>query len=328
MKKTLILAIALFFGFSLFMGSIPSTVQAKTTFVTIGTGGVTGVYYPTGGAISKIVNQKKDKYNLRVTVESTGGSAFNVNAMMAGDLELGIVQSDTQYRAVNGLIEWKDSGPQKDLRAICSFHPETVILVAADDSGINKFEDMKGKHVSIGNMGSGFRNNAEDALKAYGFNWETDIKAESLAAPEQAKMLQDGRIDAFFYTVGNPNGSIKEATSGKRKTHFVAIEGPGVAALIAAHPYYAKAYVPIKMYEMATNTSDVNTFAVKATFCTSAKVPDDVVYAITKEIFDNLEDFKKLHPAYEVLVKEDMLQALSAPIHPGAMKYYKEAGLK
>ena len=230
MKKALIFGIVLFFGFSLFLLPAPSA-QAKTTFVTIGTGGVTGVYYPTGGAIGKIVNKKKKKYGLRVTVESTGGSAFNVNAIMAGDLELGIVQSDRQYQAWEGLKEWKDAGPQKDLRAICSFHPETIILVAGDDTGINKIEDLKGKHVSIGNMGSGFRGNAVDALNAAGINWETDLKTESLKAAEQAKMLQDGRIDAFFYTVGNPNGSIKEVTSGSRKVHFVPIVGPGIDKL-------------------------------------------------------------------------------------------------
>ena len=206
-------------------------------------------------------------------------------------------------------------------------HPETVILIAGDDTGIAKFMDLKGKHVSIGNMGSGFRGNAEDALSACGINWETDITAESLKASEQAKMMQDGRIDAFFYTVGNPNGSIKEATSGMRKVHFVPIEGPCIDDLVAKWSYYAKAYVPIKDYEMASNTENANTFAVKATFCTSAKVPDFVVYAITKELFDNLEEFKTLHPAYDVLTKENMLEALSAPIHPGALKYFKEVGL-
>jgi TRAP transporter TAXI family solute receptor len=328
MKKTLILTMAFLFGFSLLMGSVPSPVEAKTTFVTIGTGGVTGVYYPTGGAISKIVNQKKDKYKLRVTVESTGGSVFNVNAVMAGDLEFGIVQSDRQYQAWNGIKDWKDSGPQKDLRAICSFHPESVVLVAGDDTGINTFMDLKGKHVNIGNPGSGQLGNSTDAFDACGIDKDKDLRAEGLKADESAKMLQDGRIDAFFYTVGHPNGSIKEATSGSRKVHFVPIEGPCIDKLVAKWPFYANAYIPIKFYEQASNKENVNTFAVKATFCTSVKVPNDVVYAITKELFDNLEAFKKLHPAYEILTKENMLEALSAPIHPGAMRYYKEVGLK
>jgi len=326
MKKIFLfgLALAVLMGFT--FGSI-GTSSAKTTFVTIGTGGVTGVYYPTGGAIGKIVNQKRKEYNLRVTVESTGGSVFNVNAVMAGDLEFGIVQSDRQYQAWNGLKDWKDKGPQKKLRAICSFHPESVVLVAGDDTGIDSFMDLKGKHVNIGNPGSGQRGNSTDALAACGIDWEKDMHAEGLKADESAKFLQDGRIDAFFYTVGHPNGSIKEATSGRRKVHFVPIEGPCIDKLVDKWPYYAKAYIPIKFYPMASNKSNANTFAVKATFVTSTDVPDDVVYAITKELFDNLESFKKLHPAYEILTKESMLEALSAPIHPGAMKYYKEAGL-
>lgn len=309
------------------MGSMPTDTQAKPTYVTIGTGGVTGIYYPTGGAISKIVNKKKKEYNLRVTVESTGGSVFNVNAVMAGDLEFGVVQSDRQYQAWNGIADWEDKGKQKDLRAICSFHPETIVLVAGDDTGIETFMDLRDKHVNIGNPGSGQRGNSIDALTSCGIDWEKDMKAEGIKAAESAMMLQDGRIDAFFYTVGNPNGSIMEATSGKRKVHFVPVEGECIDKLVAKWPYYAKAYIPIKFYPQATNKGDVNTFAVKATFVTSAKVPDKVVYAITKEIFDNLEEFKTLHEAYGVLTKENMLEALSAPIHPGAMKYYKEAGL-
>jgi TRAP transporter TAXI family solute receptor len=246
---------------------------------------------------------------------------------MAGDLEFGVVQSDRQFQAVKGQKEWEALGPQKDLRAICSFHPESVVLVAGDDTGIEKFADLKGKHVNIGNPGSGQRGNSIDAFEACGINWEKDLRAEGLKADESAKMLNDGRIDAFFYTVGHPNGSIKEATSGGRKVHFVPIEGKCIDDLIAKYPYYAKAYIPVKHYAMARNKQDSPTFAVKATFVTSAKVPDAVVYAITKAIFDNLEELKGLHPAFEMLKKEEMLQALSAPIHPGALKYYKEAGL-
>lgn len=327
MKKYFIFSLAVLFGTVLFMGSMPTDTQAKTTYVTIGTGGITGIYYPTGGAISKIVNKKRKEYNLRVTVESTGGSVFNVNAVMAGDLEFGVVQSDRQYQAWNGIADWEDKGKQKDLRAICSFHPESIVLVAGDDTGIETFMDLRGKHVNIGNPGSGQRGNSIDALTDCGIDWEKDMKAEGIKASESAMMLQDGRIDAFFYTVGHPNGSIMEATSGKRKVHFVPVEGECIDKLVAKWPYYAKAYIPIKFYPQARNKEDVNTFAVKATFVTSAKVPDKVVYAITKEIFDNLDEFKTLHEAYGVLTKENMLEALSAPIHPGAMKYYKEAGL-
>ena len=223
----------------------PNAVSAKMTFVTIGTGGVTGVYYPTGGAISKIVNKKSKQYNLKVTVESTGGSVFNINAIMAGDLEFGIIESSQQYKAWKGQGKWKDKGPQKALRSICSFHPETVIIVAGDDTGIKTFKDLKGKHINIGNPGSGTRGEAIDLLTQAGINWKKDIKAEGMKAVESAQMLQDGRIDAFFYTVGNPNGSIKEATSGKRKVHLVPIPDDIINPLVKKYSYFAKAFIPI-----------------------------------------------------------------------------------
>ena len=326
MRKGLILGVVFLFGIALFMGAAPSTVQAKTQFVTIGTGGITGVYYPTGGAIAKIVNKKRKEYGIRCTVESTGGSVFNVNAVMAGDLEFGVVQSDRQYQAVKGIADWKDKGPQKDLRAVFSIHPENVDLIAAVDANINSLQDLKGKRISIGNLGSGFRKNAIDALEANGLNFEKDFHSESLKAAEQPGMIQDGRIDAAFYTVGHPSGYYKEATAGKRKVKFVPITN--IDGLLAKYPYYAKSVTRMELYPGAVNKEDVPTFGVKATFVTSAKVPDDVVYAITKEVFDNFEEFKKLHPAYGGLTKENMLEGLSAPIHPGAMKYYKEVGMK
>ncbi|HDZ24705.1 MAG TPA: TAXI family TRAP transporter solute-binding subunit [Desulfobacteraceae bacterium] len=326
MKKLLIFSLALLFGIALFAGATSTTAQAKTTFVTIGTGGITGVYYPTGGAIAKMLNKKRKIYHIRATVESTGGSVFNINAVLSGDLDFGICQSDRQYQAWNGLAEWKDKGPQKNLRAVFTIHPESVTLVAADDAGIKTIQDLRGKRVNIGNPGSGQRQNSIDALTNAGIDYKKDIRAESAKAAEAPGLLQDGRIDAFFYTVGHPSGAIKEATAGRRKVHFVPITG--LDKLLAKYPYYAKAYIPIKFYPTATNKENVPTFGVKATLVTSAKTPDKIVYAITKEVFDNFEAFKKLHPAYSVLTKKNMLEGMSAPMHPGALKYFKEVGLK
>lgn len=200
MKKALFFGVAFLFGFVLLMGSVPSGAQAARTtkFVTIGTGGITGVYYPTGGAIAKIVNNKRKEYGIRCTVESTAGSVFNVNAVMAGDLEFGVVQSDRQYQAFKGLAEWEKAGPQKDLRAVFSIHPESVTLAATVDSGVKNIKDLKGKRVNIGNPGSGQRQNSIDALTAAGLDYEKDIKTESVKAAEAPGLLQDGRIDAFF----------------------------------------------------------------------------------------------------------------------------------
>ena len=329
MKKLMIFAIALVFGLALFTGIGPleeKAQAAKTKFVTIGTGGITGVYYPTGGAIARMVNKKRKEYGVRATVESTGGSVFNINAIMSGDLEFGVAQSDRQYQAVQGIANWKDKGPQTDLRAVFSIHPETVDLIAAVDANINSLADLKGKRVNVGNIGSGYRKNAIDALEANGLDYTKDFHAESLKAAEAPGLIQDGRIDAAFYTVGHPSGYYKEATSGVRKVKFVPIEN--VDGLLAKYPYYAKAVTRVKeLYPGAQNDANVPTFGVKATFVTSAKVADDIVYAIVKEVFDNFEAFKKLHPAYAGLTKESMLEGLSAPFHPGALKYYKEVGL-
>ena len=329
MKRLFIITLALVFGVALLagMGPFETKAEAKTTFVTIGTGGITGVYYPTGGAIARMVNAKRKEYGIRATVESTGGSVFNINAIMSGDLEFGVAQSDRQYQAVQGIANWKDKGPQKDLRAVFSIHPETVDLIAAVDANINSLADLKGKRVNIGNIGSGYRKNAIDALTANGLDFNKDFHAESLKAAEAPGLIQDGRIDAAFYTVGHPSGYYKEATSGVRKVKFVPIEN--VDGLLAKYPYYAKAVTRVvELYPGAQNDADVPTFGVKATFVTSAKVPDNVVYAIVKEVFDNFEAFKKLHPAYAGLTKQNMLEGLSAPFHPGALKYYKEVGLK
>jgi uncharacterized protein len=296
----------------------------RATFVTIGTGGLTGVYYPTGGAIARMVNDHEE-YGLRATVEATGGSVFNINAILAGDMEFGIVQSDRQYQAVNGLAEWADKGPQSSLRAVFSIHPEAVTLVAADDAGITTIADLRGKRVNIGMSGSGHRQNAIDALTAAGIDYERDLDNDAVQATEAPGRLQDGRVDAYFYTVGHPNGSMKEATAGVRKVHLVPI--PVSAELLAEHPYYAKARIPISHYTSATNTEDVWTFGVKATLLTSASVPEEIVYAITKEVFTNLETFRTLHPSYETLTAESMLEGLTAPLHPGAERYYREAGL-
>jgi len=325
MIRLLVLAVVVCFGSISGAGMIPSPVQARATFVTIGTGGLTGVYYPTGNAIAKIINEKSNVYGLRCTSESTSGSVFNINAVISGDLDFGIVQSDRHYQAWKGLAEWKNRGPQKALRAVFSIHPESITLVAAEDAGIRTIQDLRGKRVNIGNPGSGQRQNSIDAITAAGIDYKKDLFAEGVKAAEAPGLLQDGRIDAFFYTVGHPSGTVKEATAGKRKVRIIPVTG--IEALLAGYPYYAPAVIPVEFYPGAANNEDVTTFGVKATLVTSARIADEVVYAITKEVFDNFEDFKGLHPAYRALTREGMLQGISAPIHPGAMKYYREAGL-
>ncbi|MGD8786341.1 MAG: TAXI family TRAP transporter solute-binding subunit [Phycisphaerales bacterium] len=299
----------------------------EINYVTIGTGGVTGIYYPAGVAISRMVNRKFSQYKIKATVESTSGSVFNVNAVLNSDLVFGVVQSDRQYQAYNGLAEWSKAGKQTDLRSVFSIHPESITLIASDKSGIRNAKDLKGKRINLGNPGSGYLQNSRDVLKAIGLAENRDISAEYVKAVEAPGFLQDGRIDAFFYTVGHPNSNIKEATSGRIKVFIVPIEGPDIDEMLQKYSYYAESKIARSFYPYALNTEDIKTIGVKATFVTSKNTDDDIVYAITKEVFGSFEDFKSLHPAYEVLTKQDMLKGLSAPIHKGALKYYKEVGL-
>lgn len=328
MKRAWMIGLAFFVGVALPMGSLDSETRGKAAFVTIGTGGTTGVYYPAGNAIARIVNRGWQDHGVRCTVELTDGSVFNVNAILNGKLEFGILQSDRQYQAFNGLEEWADKGPRKRLRAVFSLHPESVTLMAAVDSGIRTLAELKSKRVNIGNPGSGQRQNAIDALEAAGLDYEKDMKAEGLRADEAPGLLQEGRIDAFFYTVGHPNKAFLDAAAGITEVCFVPINGPGIDRLVAEKPYYAKSFVPADRYPGVANTAkQIDTFGVKATFMTSAEVSDDVVYTLTRAVFENLEEFSKLHPAFQTLTREGMLEGQSAPIHPGAMRYYREAGL-
>ena len=304
----------------------PSPGCNRLSFISIGTGAVTGIYYPTGGAICRMINKQMARYRIKATVESTAGSVFNVNAVLSGDLEFGVVQSDRQYQAWHGLSEWKETGPRKNLRSVFSIHPEAVTLIASVDSGIETITDLRGKRVNLGNPGSGPLQNARDALTIHGID-EGDIRAEYVKAVEAPGLLQDERIDAFFYTVGHPNGNIKEASSGRVKVRFIPLTGPAVSRLIRKQPYYTPARIPIRFYSGAKNTRDIETFGVRGTLVTARRVSERFVYAITREIFENFKKFKSLHPAYAGLTKEGMLRGLSAPVHPGALRYYRESGL-
>lgn len=303
---------------------IAPAAMAADQFITIGTGGVTGVYYPTGGAICRLVNKDRKRTGIRCSVESTGGSIYNINTIRAGELEFGIAQSDWQYHAYNGDSKFADQGPFEKLRAVFSIHPEPFTVVARADSGIKDFKDLKGKRVNIGNPGSGQRGTMEVLIDALGWAKDDFALATELKAAEQSAALCDNQIDAMVYTVGHPSGSIQEATTSCDSV-LVNVTGPEVDKLVNDNAYYRKATIPGGMYR--GNPDDVQTFGVGATLVTSSDVPDDVVYELVKAVFDNFDDFKKLHPAFAHLKPEEMIKdGLSAPLHPGAAKYYKERG--
>ena len=304
------------------LAAIPAA-QAQQRFVTIGTGGVTGVYYAAGGAICRLVNKDRAKHGIRCSVESTGGSVFNVNTIKGGELDLGFSQSDVQFNAIRGQGQFKD-GAVSDLRAVFSVHPEPFTLLTRKESGIRTFADLKGKRVNVGNQGSGTRASMEELLGSLGWTMKDFSLASELKADEHGPALCDGKIDAFFYGVGHPSANIQDPTTtcGAR---LASITGPAVDKLVADRPYYAKVSIPGGLYP--NNPDAAQTYGVLATVVASAKTPADTVYQIVKAVFDNFDEFRKLHPALANLSPESMVRdGLSAPLHEGAARYYREKG--
>lgn len=301
-----------------------SPVLAQQKFMTIGTGGVTGVYYAAGGAICRLVNKDRAKHGIRCSVESTGGSVFNVNTIKAGELDLGFTQSDVQYNATKGLAQFKDGGAYGDLRAVFSVHPEPFTVLARKEAGVKSFADFKGKRFNVGNPGSGTRASLEELVGALGWKLGDFSLASELKADEHGPALCDGKIDGFFYGVGHPSANIQDPTTSCG-AKLVSITGPAVDKLVADKPYYAKATIPGGLYP--NNPDPTTTYGVLATVVASSKTPPDTVYQVVKAVFENFDEFRKLHPALAILKPENMVKdGLSAPLHEGALRYYKEKG--
>ncbi|MEM6901412.1 MAG: TAXI family TRAP transporter solute-binding subunit [Pseudomonadota bacterium] len=311
-------------GAVLLGATMGATMAVAQEFISIGTGGVTGVYYPTGGAICRLVNRDRKEHGIRCAVESTGGSVYNINTIKAGELEFGVAQSDWQYHAFNGTSKFSDN-PFPDIRAVMSVHPEPFTLIVRGDSGITSFEELKGKRVNVGNPGSGQRATMEVVMDAFGIGMDDLALATEYKGSEMAKQLCDGNIDAMIYTIGHPAAAIKEATT-TCDARLVSVTGAPIEQLVADNPFYRIATIPGGMY--AGTDEDTTTFGVGATFVTSASLPEETVYIVAKAVMDNIDDFKGLHPAFENLDPKQMVSdGLSAPLHPGAERAYKELGL-
>lgn len=310
---------------AVFWGIVPHAAQAAYSYITIGTGGVTGVYYPAGGAICRFVNRERKTIGIRCAVESTDGSGYNVRGVRAGDLELGIAQSDVQYAMVNGVESFASEGPWDQLRALFSLHQELFTVVARADAGIRKFDDLKGRRVNVGNPGSGQRNTMESLMHAKGWTMNDFSEVMELPSSVQSKILCSDQVDAIVFTAGHPNASILEAAT-TCDIVLVSVTGASVDRLLAEAPYYHKGVIQAGTYPGAN--TDIPTFGLSATLVTSANVSEVVIYGITKAVFENFDKFKKLHPAFKSLSRAEMLtKGLTAPLHPGAERYYREVGL-
>ena len=294
-------------------------------FVSIGTGGVTGVYFPAGGAICRLVNKDRKDHGVRCSVESTFGSVFNINAIRTGDLDLGLAQSDTQYSALRGEGPFDKRGPYGELRAVFSLHAEPVTLMARADSGIKHINDVKGRRMNIGNPGSGTLATWQVIEQALGWTRRDLGLAAEFKANQQGEALCDNKIDAFFALVGHPSAATRE-TANACAAVLVPIDGPGIQALVKTSPFYRWAVIPGGMYR--GNPKDVKTFGVGATLVSSTKTKPEIVYSIVKAVFDNFDAFRDMHPALANLRKDEMVRdSLTAPLHAGAVRYFREAGL-
>ena len=302
----------------------PSDEGSKTQFITIGTGGVTGTYYPTGGAICRLMNKQRSTTGIRCSVESTGGSVYNVNTIQAGELDFGISQSDTAYQALNG--EGKFSGRAvTGLRSVIAIYPELLAFVVRKDANIKSLADMRGKKINVDIPGSGTRMTTDIVLDAEGILHSQLALANELKSSEGPTLLKDRKIDGYFGMFGHPTANIKDA-SNSVAIDLVPIAGPKIDQLVAQYPYYAKGSISSSYYKGIEK--DVPSIGVKAVLVTLDSTPDNVVEAITNTILNNFDDFKRLHPAYKTITKQSLLDGLAVPQHPAAAKIFSDAGIR
>ena len=308
-----------------FLGAQSESYGLEERHITIGTGGATGVYYPVGGAICRMINEHTQDHGIRCTVERTDGSIENINSIRSGKFDLGVVQSDWQYHAYEGSSKFSEQGPFKDLRAVFSLYPEAATVVARRDTGIRNLQDLKGSRVNIGNPGSGTRFTWDILAQELGWAPSDLAAASELTSDKLAKAICHNKVDAYFWLVGHPSGIAME-TFVSCDAVLVDVSGPAVERLLESHPYYAEVVIPGGMY--SGNPEDVETFGVLATIVSSTTTSPDIIFEVTRVVFDNIETFKKFHPALSALETEKMIQeGRSAPLHDGAKRYFEQQRL-
>ncbi len=317
-------SLAMLFSATIGYASFAATPAVAEEFVTIGTGGQTGVYYVVGQSVCRLLNRNSEEHGIRCNAPSSGGSVANVNAIRGGEMDMGVVQSDVQYKAFEGVQNFQADGAFEGMRALFALHGEPLTIVARRDADITGVKDLKGKRVNIGNPGSGQRDTMDVVLESLGWTVKDFSLASELGAAEQAAALGDNNVDAMVYVAGHPNGSIQEATTTVDSV-LVSVDGPEIDKLVGDRSYYAKAVIPGGLYR--GNDEDVNTFGVRATLVASDQASEETVYQTVKAVFENFDRFKRLHPAFATLKEEQMIkEGLSAPLHDGAVRYYKERG--
>lgn len=304
--------------------SYSENTLASEQFITIGTGGQTGVYYVAGQSICRFVNRGVGDHGIKCNAPASGGGVANVNGIRSGEYNFGVMQSDHQYKAFYGQAPFATQGKMADIRSVFSLQSEIFTILARKDANIADFDGLKGKRVNIGNPGSGQRDTFEQLIDAKDWSHSVFSLVADLKPAEQAAAMTDNNIDAMSYFVGHPNGAIQEATTTVDAV-FVPVTGPIIDALVADKPYFTKTEIPGGMYR--GNPDPVPSLGGKAVLSTSTHTDPELVYQLVKSVFDNIDRFKRLHPAFASLNEKEMINAgLTAPLHEGAERYYKERG--
>ena len=271
-----------------------------------------------------MINRYSKRDNIRCSVEATPASIFNINALRSNAVDLAIIQSDWAYYAYTGKNIFKSLGPMLKLRSIFSMHTEAFTIVASNRSDIKDINDLKGKRVNIGNPGSGIKATMELLMQKKGWSKKTFKFASDLGSSEQAQALCDNKVDAIIYVVGHVNGSIQEAAS-TCDIRIVPVSAKDIDFIMAGNSHYIRATIPGGLYQGVPE--EVTTFGVKSLLVTSEDIEEEVVYKVTKDIIENLKNFRAMHPSLANLTIEDMIPDNSiVPIHKGAKRYYKEIG--
>lgn len=300
-------------------------VQATPYTLSIGTGGVHGVYHPAGGAICRMLNKQRLQHGLRCIATSTGGSIYNLRAIRNAELTLGLAQSDWQYHAWRGSNRFAERGENTRLRALFALHAEPFTIIARADSDIRQLADLRNYRVNLGAPGSGQRGTMEILMDFLGWQLTDFELASELPAAEQMHALCNDKLDAIMITVGHPSDFVTQAAA-TCDIRLIPAEHPAIDELLAEYSYYRKARIPGGLYP--GHPDDIPTFGVGATVVTSADLSDKMVYTLVRSVFDNLDEFKSLHPAFAPLQATEMVQdSLSAPLHAGADRYYRAHGI-
>jgi TRAP transporter TAXI family solute receptor len=297
---------------------------AKPTVITIGTGGKTGVYYAVGSAICRLVNRARKSMNV-VCRYRTGGSVANIKNIRAKKIDIAIAQADWHYHAYNGTDPRQfPDGPFKQLRSLFSVHPEPYTVLIRPEAKIDRFNKLKGMRIDIGPVGSGQRGTSESLFKFLGWSFEDFKQVDGSPPGEQARKLCGKSIDAMIITLGHPAAAVMEAISNCNAS-FLPVEGSAIEKFVTSSPFYSSVKIRQKIYR--GSDASVDSFGVRATVVTSTALDDGIAYHVVKSVFEGFKRFRRLHPALNYLEPTTMLKdGLTAPLHPGAIKYYKEKG--